>query len=117
MAPERPIATCYLAEVYTPRHGVEEQRAEIERIDRAVETLVAEGVAIRHLRSIVVLREEVALHIFEAERETAVERVLRDVGLEPDRISIASDIDVPESRRRRLPSGNGRRRVTGGDPQ
>lgn len=109
MARVRTTANCYLAELYAPRRGVGQQQAEAERIRLAVEALVGAGVAIRYLRSIVVPREETAFHLFEAERASAVEQVLHDVGLEAECISLASTVGVPESknaaaRNGRLPS-------------
>lgn len=82
----------YLAEIYEPRREAEEARAETRRIVAAADALEARGVAVRHLRGIFVPSEETRFHLFAAERPEVVEQVLRDAGVEAERVSLATDL-------------------------
>jgi hypothetical protein len=81
-------SSCYLAEVFAP-HGDVESLAEAERLRAAATALTARGIGVRHVHSVLVPDEETVFHLLAAERRTAVERVLREVGLEAERISPA----------------------------
>lgn len=87
MAPEPAATGHYLAELFTSGHSLERLRAEAERISVATEALAADGESIRYLDSLLLPDEETGFHCFEAEEPEAVERVLRDAGLEAERIS------------------------------
>ena len=82
-------SSCYLAEVFAPRGDAEAQGADAERIRAAATALAATGIRVRHVQSVLVPGEETAFHLLAAERQATVERVLRDAGLEAERISPA----------------------------
>lgn len=86
MAPEPAATGQYLAELFTPGLSLERIRADTNRIRIAAEALAADGEPIRYLDSLLLPDEETGLHCFEAEGPEAVEHVLRDAGLEADRI-------------------------------
>lgn len=81
--------TCYLAEVFAPRGDAEAHHAEAERVSAAATALTASGIRVRHVHSVLVPDEETAFHLLAAERRAAVERALREAGLEAERISPA----------------------------
>jgi hypothetical protein len=85
---QRP-STCYLAEVFAPHGDAEAHHAEAERVSAAATALTARGIRVRHVHSVLVPDEETAFHLLAAERRAAVERVLREAGLEAERISPA----------------------------
>jgi len=103
--------TCYLAEIFKPRRVVAGQSAEVERVRQAAERLSLAGVSVRHVRSLYIADEETALHLFEAEDQTAVEQALRDAGLEADRIGpvieMADGGGEGQRRKLRQPRGDG----------
>ena len=85
----RQPSSCYLTEVFAPRGDVEAQNAEAERVRAAATALTARGIRVRHLHSVLVPAEETTFHVLAAEGRAAVECVLRDAGLEAERISPA----------------------------
>jgi hypothetical protein len=96
MAPEPAATAQYLAELFTSGRSLERLQVDAKRIRAATEVLAAAGEPIRYLDSLLLPDEETGLHRFEAEGPEAVERVLRDAGLEAERISPA--IAVTEMR-------------------
>jgi hypothetical protein len=80
---------CYLAEIFLPRRDPERLEAEAQRIRAAAEALAESGVRVRYLHWLFVPREETAFHVFDTELPDAIEQVLRDAGLEAERISPA----------------------------
>jgi hypothetical protein len=90
MADDRPTQRWYLAEVFAPNEGPEQQQEQADRIREAVEGLTHEGTSVRCLQSLFVPSEEMALYLFQAARPSVVEHVLRDAGLQAERISPAT---------------------------
>lgn len=85
-------SSCYLAEVFAPGGDAEGQGAETERIRAAAAALSAAGIPVRHLHSLLLPGEETVFHLLLAERRAAVERLLREAGLEAERISPAISV-------------------------
>jgi len=94
VAHQSAYTTCYLAETFAARRDSEQLRVETERVRAAAEALASSGVGVRHLESLFLPGEEMALHLFEAERPDAIEQVLRDAGLEADRISLVIAVET-----------------------
>ena len=110
----RQFSTCYLAEVFAPHGSVEEQRAEAERLDAAAAALASRGTRVRHLHSVFVPDEETAFHLLEAEHRTIVDEVLRDAGLEAERVSPAIPVAGNERGEASAPAiGSGDRSLPG----
>ena len=91
-------ATQYLAEIFAPLETAEQLRADSARLQDAAQLLTEAGEPVRYVRSLLVPCEETAFHLFEAETTGAVEHVLRDAGLEAERISVA----IPANDRDRM---------------
>jgi hypothetical protein len=89
MADDRPTQRWYLAEVFAPNEGPEQQE-QADRIREAAEGLTRLGTPVRCLESLFVPSEEMALYLFQAPRPAVVEHVLRDAGLQAERISPAT---------------------------
>lgn len=89
MADRSAAATCYLAELYAPRHDPDRLSADTARLRAAAGALAEAGLPVRYLHSAFVAAEETVFHVFEAESGEAVEQALRDAGLEAERISAA----------------------------
>ncbi|HET7513322.1 MAG TPA: hypothetical protein VFJ60_00785 [Gaiella sp.] len=96
----REPSSFYLAEVFAPRGGLESQRAAAERLDAAVTAHTSRGERVRHLHSLFVPDEETTFHLLESEGPAVVDRVLRDAGVEAERIHPAISV-----------AGNGRGEV------
>ena len=79
----------YLAEVYTSRRELSQVEARTESLRAATAALAASGIPIRHLQVVFVPEEETCFHLFEAAGPESVAQVLRQAGLEPERISEA----------------------------
>jgi hypothetical protein len=79
----------YLVEIFTSGHSLERLRADAARVRVATGALAAAGEPIRYLDSLLLPDEETGFLRFEADGADAVERVLREVGLEAERISPA----------------------------
>jgi hypothetical protein len=90
MADDRPTQGCYLAEVFAPDEGPEQQHEQAERIREVAEGLARRGTPVRCLESLFVPGEEMGLYLFQADRPAVVEHVLRDAGLQAERISPAT---------------------------
>jgi hypothetical protein len=88
----------YLIESYLPRSRSGELTAEVSRLRRATESLTAEGVPVRHLRSTFLPKDELCLHMLEAESATSVGEASRRAAIEPARVVQAlpvAPIDAP----------------------
>jgi hypothetical protein len=89
MAPEPAATGQYLAELFISGNSLERLRTDAERIRVASEALAAEGEPILYLDSLLLPDEETGFIRFEADGPEAIERVLREAGLEAERISPA----------------------------
>lgn len=78
-----------MTEVFAPHTGVQDGRAEADRVRAAAAALEADGARVRFLYSVFVPAEETSFHLLAADRRATVERALKDAGLEADRISPA----------------------------
>ena len=76
----------YLIESYLPRSRSGELPAVVDRLRRATESLTAEGVPVRHLRSTFLPGDELCLHLFAAESEATVGEASRRAAIEPARV-------------------------------
>lgn len=76
----------YLIESFLPRSRPGEAAAEVDRLRRAAESLTAEGVRVRHLRSTFVPKDELCLHLLEAESAATVGEASRRAAVEPARV-------------------------------
>jgi hypothetical protein len=76
----------YLIESYLPRSRSSELPAVVSRLQRATETLTAEGTHVRHLRSTFLPTDEVCLHLLEAESAATVSEASRRAAIEPARV-------------------------------
>ena len=76
----------YLIESYLPRSRSGELRAVVDRLQRATESLTAEGRHARHLRSAFVPDDELCLHLVEAETAATVCEASRRAAIEPARV-------------------------------
>lgn len=76
----------YLIESYLPRSRSGELAAVVERLRLATDSLTAEGVPVRHLRSTFIPGDELCLHLFEAESATTVGEASRRAAIEPARV-------------------------------
>jgi hypothetical protein len=86
----------YLVERYAARHQASGFEREAARVEAAAENLARRGPRIRYLRSFFLLEEETCFHLFEAADEEAVEKAMRDAGLEWERIVLVLDSHVRE---------------------
>jgi hypothetical protein len=88
----------YLIESYLPRSRCRELPAVVSRLQRATETLTAEGTDVRHLRSTFLPTDELCLHLIEAESAAMAGEASRRAAIEPARVvqalSVAST-DAP----------------------
>jgi len=80
-------SACNPAELYLPGGDDEELAAQADRIRTAVVAAAAGGESIRHLDSLLLVDEEMVMHLFVADRRETVERTLHDAGLDAERIS------------------------------
>jgi hypothetical protein len=76
----------YLIESYLPRSRSSELGAVVDRLRRATVSLSDEGTRVRHLRSAFVPRDELCLHLLEAESATMVGEASRRAAIEPARV-------------------------------
>jgi hypothetical protein len=76
----------YLIESYLPRSRSNELAAEVGRLRRATESLTAEGVRVRHVRSTFLPNDELCLHLLEAESAMTVGEASRRAAIEPARV-------------------------------
>ena len=76
----------YLIESYLPRSRSSELRGLVDRLQRATESLTAEGTRVRHLRSTFVPNDEICLHLLEAESAAMVSEASRRAAIEPARV-------------------------------
>jgi hypothetical protein len=90
MADDRPTQRSYLAEVFAPNEGPEQQQEQADRIREAADGRTRCGTPVSCLESLFVPGEEMALYLFQADRPAVVEDVLRDAGLQAERISPAT---------------------------
>jgi hypothetical protein len=90
MADDRPTQRLYLAEVFAPNEGPEQQQKQVDRIREAAGGRTRRGTRVRFLESLFVPGEEMALYLFQADRPAVVEDVLGDAGLQAERISPAT---------------------------
>lgn len=88
----------YLIESYLPHSRSGELPAVVSRLQRATETLTAEGTHVRHLRSTFLPTDELCLHLLEADSAATVGEASRRAAIEPARVvqalSVAST-DAP----------------------
>jgi hypothetical protein len=83
----------YIVEVYVPRSRARAARDTGDRVHAAIDELVREGVAVRHVRATVLPDDEMCFHLFEASDPAAVEEVCRRAGL--GRIRVVPAIEEP----------------------
>jgi len=76
----------YLIESYLPRSRSGELTAEVSRLQRATDSLMAEGVRVRHVRSTFLPEDELCLHLVEAESAATVGEASRRAAIEPARV-------------------------------
>jgi hypothetical protein len=76
----------YLVEGYLPRSRSGELTELIARLRTAAETLTAEGVRVRHVRSSFLPADELFLHLIEAESAEAAGDASTRAGIAPERI-------------------------------
>jgi hypothetical protein len=93
-----PLSSRFLAEVYRPRYKLEQLEADAKGIADASAALSERGVRVRYLQAVFLPEEETCLHLFEAARLDAVERVLRDTGLEAERINLVYESRMEDLR-------------------
>jgi hypothetical protein len=77
----------YLIEGYLSRTRASELTEAVARLRRAAETLTAEGVAVRHVRSSFLPADELFLHVLEAESAEAAGDATRRAGISPERMT------------------------------
>ena len=94
MTSSEPLSSRFLAEVYRPRYELEQLEADAKGIADASAALSERGLHVRYLQAVFLPEEETCLHLFEATRLDAVERVLRDTGLEAERINLVFELRV-----------------------
>ncbi|MGH3017207.1 MAG: hypothetical protein ACRDLU_02390 [Gaiellaceae bacterium] len=93
----------YVAELYLPRGDMRERSRLDRRVRKATEEISAGGVPVRHVRSVFVPEDEIALQFFEAPAAEVVVEVSRRAGLAYERIVEATEhLFVPE---RDVPGG------------
>jgi hypothetical protein len=85
----------YLIESYLPRSRSNELAAEVGRLRRATESLTAEGVRVRHVRSTFLPNDELCLHLLEAESAMTVGEASRRAAIEPARVVRAESVAAP----------------------
>jgi hypothetical protein len=78
----------YLIEGYLPRTRASELSDAVARLRRVAETLSAEGVPVRHVRSSFLPADELFLHVLEAESAEAAGDATRRAGISPERMTI-----------------------------
>ena len=76
----------YLIESYLPRSRAGELQGMVDRLRRAAQSLAAEGVQVRHLRSTFVPGDELCLHLLEAGSAARVSEASRRAEIEPARV-------------------------------
>jgi hypothetical protein len=76
----------YLIESYLSRSRSSELTAEVTRLRRATDSLTAEGVRVRHVRSTFLPDDELCLHLVEAESPATVSEASRRAAIEPARV-------------------------------
>jgi hypothetical protein len=77
----------YLIEGYLPRSRSSELTDAVARLRRAADTLTAEGVRVRHVRSSFLPADELFLHVLEAESAEAAGHATRRAGISPERMT------------------------------
>jgi hypothetical protein len=82
----------YLIESYLPHSRSGELAAMVSRLRRATETLTAEGMHVRHLRTTFLPTDELCLHLLEAESAAAVGEASRRAAIEPARVVQAQSV-------------------------
>ena len=83
--------TTFVVEMYVPR-GRAGERTKLDRRARAAaSSLAAEGVPVRHVRSVFMPEDEICMHFFEAPGSEAVVEVSRRAGLRYERIVEATE--------------------------
>jgi hypothetical protein len=87
----------YLIETYLPRSRSGELRATVDRLQRATESLTAEGTRVRHLRSTFLPNDELCLHLLEAESAATVSEASRRAAIEPARVVRALPVSPTEA--------------------
>jgi hypothetical protein len=76
----------YLIESYLPRIRSGELPAVVSRLQRATESLTAEGTRVRYVRSTFLPGDELCLHLLEAESAETVSEASRRAAIEPARV-------------------------------
>ncbi len=87
MERESVSGTHFLVETFAPGCKPEKLRADSAAIHAATELLARLGTRVEYVDSLLVAGEETALHFFAAGDSEAVEHVLREAGIEAERIS------------------------------
>jgi hypothetical protein len=87
----------YLIESYLPRSRVGELPATVSRLRRAAESLTAEGVHVRYVRSTFLPNDELCLHLLEAESAAKVGEASRRAAVEPARVVQAMPVAANEA--------------------
>jgi hypothetical protein len=88
----------FVVELYVPRGDARGRSTLDRRVRKATEEISAGGVPVRHVRSVFVPEDEIALQFFEASAAEVVVEVSRRAGLAYERIvEVTEHLFVPES--------------------
>ena len=81
----------FVVEMYLPRGRAGERTQLDYRARAAASSLSAEGIHVRHVRSVFMPEDEICMQFFEAPRSEAVVEVSRRAGLRYERIVEATE--------------------------
>jgi hypothetical protein len=87
----------YLIESYLPRSRSGELHSVVDRLQRATQSLTAEGRRVSHLRSTFVPNDELCLHLLEAESAATVSEASRRASIEPARVVQALTVALTDA--------------------
>lgn len=84
----------YLVEAYSPIDGEELAKA-VSRIRVAARAMSRQGLAVRHVKAILVPGDETCFHLVDAPSANAVEELIRRAGLSCTRVAEAVELPNP----------------------